>query len=383
MSKGRRCERPGAHTSFAGRRAGPPQARPDPLGGSLDVLGERGAVMTRMRREALEAPASVARLLARDEDAYRALGALLRNAPPASMLTIARGSSDHAAHFMAYLVMARLGRLVTSLPMSIVTLYQSRIACDGLAAFAFSQSGQSPDLVGPMRSFTEGGATTVAFVNDAASPLAAAARWVLPLHAGEEASVAATKSFVTQLVAGARLVSAWQDDRELQSALAGLPDALADASQADWGAGVEALAGADRLFVIGRGIGLAVALEAALKLKETCAIQAEAFSGAEVRHGPMALIDEGYPLLVFAPRGPAQAGLLALADEMRRHGARVLLAAPPGTPGAELPLVETAAPELDPVAAIQSFYPMAEALAQARGLDPDRPPHLRKVTRTR
>jgi glucosamine--fructose-6-phosphate aminotransferase (isomerizing) len=126
-----------------------------------------------------------------------------------------------------------------------------------------------------------------------------------------------------------------------------------------------------------------VALEAALKFKEVCAIQAEAFSGAEVQHGPMALIGEGYPLLVFAPAGPAQAGLLAMAGEMRRRGARVLLAAPEGTPEAKLPLVETASADLDAISAIQSFYPMVEALARARGLDPDRPPHLSKVTRTR
>ncbi len=126
-----------------------------------------------------------------------------------------------------------------------------------------------------------------------------------------------------------------------------------------------------------------MALEAALKFKETCGIQAEAFSGAEVQHGPMALIEEGYPLLVFAPRGPAQAGLLELAQAMRERGAKVLLAAPAGTPGAVLPLVPTAAHELDALPAIQSFYPLVEALARARGNDPDQPPHLNKVTRTR
>jgi glucosamine--fructose-6-phosphate aminotransferase (isomerizing) len=119
-----------------------------------------------------------------------------------------------------------------------------------------------------------------------------------------------------------------------------------------------------------------------LKFKETCGIQAEAFSGAEIQHGPMALIDEGYPLLVFAPRGPAQAGLLELARAMRERGARVLLAAPPQVREAQLPLVESALPELDPVCAIQSFYPMVEALARARGNDPDSPRHLQKVTRT-
>ena len=123
-------------------------------------------------------------------------------------------------------------------------------------------------------------------------------------------------------------------------------------------------------------------MEAALKFKEVCGIQAEAFSGAEVRHGPMALVDEGFPMLVFAPRGPAQSGLLALADDMRRRGARVLLAAPAGTPKSELPLIASDAEDLDPITAIQSFYPMVEALARARGLDPDSPRHLSKVTKT-
>ena len=140
--------------------------------------------------------------------------------------------------------------------------------------------------------------------------------------------------------------------------------------------------GAERMFVIGRGTGLPIALEAALKLKETCALQAEAFSGAELMHGPLALVEPGFPLLVFAPRGPAQAGLVALASDLRARGARVLLCAPAGTPGCDLPLAAAGCEDLDPVCAIQSFYPMAEALACARGLDPDRPRHLAKVTRT-
>jgi glucosamine--fructose-6-phosphate aminotransferase (isomerizing) len=336
-----------------------------------------------MLDEAREAPQAVARQLREDVERWRSFGERLRAQPPSSLLTIARGSSDHAAHYAAYLVMARLGRLVTSMPMSLLTLYQSEIRCEGLASFAFSQSGQSPDVVGPTQYFRERGAITCAFVNDAASPLARAAEWLFPLHAGQETSVAATKSFIAQLVAGARLVASWQDDATLRGALEQLPHAMEHACNTDWSAAVDALHDADRLFVIGRGLGLPVAMEAALKFKETCGIQAEAFSGAEIQHGPMALIDEGYPLLVFAPRGPAQPGLLEVARVMRTRGARVLLAAPPGTPEANLPLVESALAELDPVCAIQSFYPMVEALARARGSDPDRPPHLKKVTRTR
>ena len=337
---------------------------------------------SRMLEEARQAPDAVARLLAADEARYATLGKDLGDHPPQALLTIARGSSDHAAQYMAYLMMARLGRLVTSLPMSVVTLYQSRLQRQGLVSFAFSQSGQSHDLVLPTRFFRAGGARTVALVNDPASPLADAAQWLFDLHAGEERSVAATKSYIAQLAAGARLTAAWQGDRALRHALDTLPDALRRALEQHWQGGVDALAGADRLFVVSRGLGLAIAMEAALKLKEVCGIQAEAFSGAELRHGPMAIVDEGYPLIVFAPRGPAQEGLLALSEDMRRRGARVLLAAPPDAGPCELPLATSEAEDLDPIVAIQSFYPMVEALARARGRDPDAPPHLAKVTLT-
>jgi glucosamine--fructose-6-phosphate aminotransferase (isomerizing) len=336
-----------------------------------------------MFQEAQEAPQAIAHQLATEPDAYRQFGERLRANAPSSILTVARGSSDHAAHFMAYLIMARLGRLVTSLPMSLITLYQSKIHTNGLLASAFSQSGQSPDLVAPMSFFKTGGAATAAFVNDPNSPLARAAEWVFPLHAGEEKSVAATKSFIAQLVAGARVVASWQGDALLEAAIQNLPNVLARAAKLDWSAGVEMLRDAERMYVIGRGTGYAVALEAALKFKEICIIQAEAFSGAEVKHGPMALIDRGYPLLVFAPRGPAQAGLVAFADEMRQRGARVLLAAPETVPGAQLPIADTGTEDLDPISVIQSFYPMVEALARARGFDPDRPKFLAKVTKTR
>ena len=344
--------------------------------------------MSRMRLEAAEAPEVVERLLAHDAERLAALGAALRETPPRSILTLARGSSDHAAHYAGYLVMARLGRLVTSLPMSLVTLHGARLDCDGLLSIAFSQSGQSPDLVLPTREFAARGATTLAFVNDTASPLAQAATWSFGLHAGPEHSIAATKSFIAQMVAGARWVAAWQRDASLDAALRGLPAALRQAVRAgdDWCDAVPTLLGAERLYVIGRGTGLAVAMEAALKLKEVCGIQAEGLSGAELRHGPMALVDAGYPVLVFAPRGPARAGLLTLADELRSRGACVVLAAGEGAAGsraAECRLVETGDMDLDPITAVQSFYVLAEALARARGRNPDAPPHLSKVTRTR
>lgn len=339
-------------------------------------------VHSMMLAEARSAADCVATQLASDAGLYEALGATLRATPFNSAVTIARGSSDHACGYLAYLIMSRLGRLVTSLPMSLVTLSKAPLHTEGTLALAISQSGQSPDVIEPVRYFRAGGATTVALVNDSASPLAQVAEWALPLHAGREQSVAATKSFIASLVGAARLVAAWQNDAALNDGLAALPHALRAASQIDWSSALEVLTPARNIMVVGRGISFPIALEAALKCKETSALQAEAFSGAEIKHGPMALIDDGYPLLIFATRGPAQAGLVALATEMRGRGARVLLAAPADIAERDLTLPVAATPDLDPIVAIQTFYMMAAHLAQARGMDPDRPRHLAKVTRT-
>ncbi len=341
---------------------------------------------SRMRQEALQAPEVVARLLAADAELHAAIAQVWRASPPTSLLTLARGSSDHAAGYLAYLVMARLQRLVTSLPMSVVTLYASPLQGAGLWSLAFSQSGRSPDLVEPTKALRQRGARTLAIVNDAGSPLAQAAEWVLPLHAGAETSVAATKSFIAQLAMGARLVADWGGDATLAQALHELPEVLARAATQDWSAALGPLQAATGLFVVGRGPGLAIAMEAALKLKETCGLHAEALSAAELHHGPKALLVSGFPVLVLAPRGPAQAGLLEAAAAFRDHGAQVLLAAPPGTPVAGLPLLPllvTGHEDLDPISAVQSLYPFVDSLARARGLDPDAPRHLAKITLTR
>ena len=335
-----------------------------------------------MLEEACSAAANVTLQLERDHARYADLGRTLRSTHHATVLTVARGSSDHAANYCAYLIMARLGRIVASLPMSLVTLNRSPLTARGALAIAISQSGQSPDVVQPIRYFRDGGATTIALVNDTASPLAESAEWTMPLHAGPERSIAATKSFICSLVAAARLAGQWQNDAEFFAQIEALPEALDAATRVDWSEAIEVLAPVHAAMTVGRGISFPVALEAALKLKETSAMQVEAFSGAEIKHGPMALVGDGYPLLIFATRGPAQAGLIALAAEMRERGARVLLAAPDDVRERDLTLPVAATPDLDPIVAIQAFYVMAAHLAVARGMDPDRPRHLSKVTRT-
>ncbi|MCO4875525.1 SIS domain-containing protein [Paraburkholderia caribensis] len=334
-----------------------------------------------MLKEAL-ASADVVAAQLNDTSRVEALAARLAQEPRHVALTVARGSSDHAASYFASLTMSRIGLPVASLPMSVATLQQAPLQVRNQLALGFSQSGKSPDLVGTMQALREAGALTVAAVNVPGSPLENACEFYLPLVAGPELSVAATKSYIAMLSVSAQLVAHWQQDAALLDGLKSLPDALRRAGALDWSKAVDELRNVERMIVIGRGLGLAIAQEAALKLKETSGIQAEAFSSAEVRHGPMELIDRDYPLLVFAPRGPEQAGLLQLARDMQARGARVLLAAPEDVPEATLPLVSTAHAALDPIAAILSFYVMAAGLAAARGRNPDAPRHLMKVTET-
>ncbi len=345
--------------------------------------GREQEIMTSlMLAEALSAPAAVARLLDADQGRWAEFGARLRAADPAAAITVARGSSDHAASYFAYLLTARLGRPVASLAPSLVTLRHAPLRARGLLAVGISQSGQSPDLVETLGALRGAGAMTAALVNDTASPLAAAAEWRFELAAAPERAVAATKSCLASLAAAARLVGTWQDDGPFLARLAALPARLAAAAREDWRAAVPPLAAASRAIVVGRGLGLAIAAEAALKLKETSGLHAEAISGAELRHGPMALIGPGETVLVLAMRGPALAGLVSLAGELRARGATVVLAAPREVAGRDLTMTETGDPDLDPLAALQSFYPLAVAVAEARGRNPDAPPNLSKVTRT-
>jgi glucosamine--fructose-6-phosphate aminotransferase (isomerizing) len=216
-----------------------------------------------MLKEALASAETVAAQLA-EPSRVEALAAKLAQQPRHVALTVARGSSDHAASYFASLTMSRLGVPVASLPMSVATLQQAPLQVRDQLALAFSQSGKSPDLVGTMEALRKAGALTVAAVNAPSSPLADACEFHLPLMAGPELSVAATKSYIAMLSISAQLVAHWQKDDALLGALNTLPDALQAAGKLDWSKAVDELRGIERMIVIGRGLGLAIAQEAAL-----------------------------------------------------------------------------------------------------------------------
>lgn len=336
---------------------------------------------TRMFAEAAVAGRAVERQLTRNRALIKSLGQTLRALHPRAVVTCARGSSDHAATFAKYLIETRTGILTASAAPSISSIYGARQDLEGCVFLVLSQSGRSPDLLASTRAAAEAGALVVALVNDEHSPLAEDAHHTIPLCAGAETSVAATKSYITTLAAVVDLVAAWVEDGELAQALAAAPELLEQSWGLSWDAALPVLTGAQHLYVVGRGIGLGIAQEAALKCKETCALHAEAFSSAEIQHGPQALLNADFPALLFAQNDETLAGMQSLAAQLVERGVTVLAAGLNAAPGILLPTA-SAHPAIEPMLRIQSFYRLANALARARGLDPDTPPHLSKVTRT-
>ena len=334
-----------------------------------------------MFAEAAEAPEAVARQLRANRDIMNDLARRLQAMAPRMVVTVARGSSDNAATYAKYLIETRLGILTASAAPSVSSVYGARPAMKDVLVLALSQSGRSPDLLAALKAARMAGAFIIGFVNAENSPLAAIADVTVPLHAGPELSVAATKSYIATNAALASLVAAWRKDESLLDALDGLSAGLADAWNCDWSAALPLLKDAHDLYVIGRGLGFGAAQEAALKFKETCALHAEAFSAAEVLHGPMALVKEGFPLLILSQDDGTRPGIMAMAARFARSRAQMMVAGFEHPHATALP-VARAEPALEPLLLIQSFYRMAEALAHARGRDPDAPPNLKKITET-
>jgi glutamine---fructose-6-phosphate transaminase (isomerizing) len=343
---------------------------------------------TGLAAELGEAPEAVQRQADEIAHPLAELMAGLARRPPALVVTCARGSSAHAATFAKHLIERYLGTPVAEAAPNIASVYRRELRLKDQLFIAISQSGASDDLVESAALARTAGALTAALVNDERSPLAAACDIVLPMAAGSEHSVAATKSFISSLAALLRMVAQWTDDTAVRRGCDRLPERLAAAAKLDWSAGLRPLAAAASLMAIGRGPTLAIAREAALKLKETCALHAEAFSSAEFRHGPIALVSAAYPVMIFSPADESRAGLRELAADLKRKGACVLVAQPEiirheALRAIALPALDAEQPEADAICLIQSFYAFLVGLAERRGTDIDAPPHLQKVTRTR
>jgi glucosamine--fructose-6-phosphate aminotransferase (isomerizing) len=335
---------------------------------------------TRMRSEIGEQPATVADTLDALRGPADALAAALRAGSVDRVVLIARGSSDHAAVYGRYLLEGRCGLVTALAAPSLYTTYAAPVDLQGALAIGVSQSGETPEIVSALAYARTRGALTAGITNDAGSSLARSVAHPLVTRAGAEQSVAATKTFTAQLAAFAALAAALGAS-ELRAGLAALPGlmertiALSEEPAARAGA---TLVADDAAVCVARGFSYAVALEAALKLKETCTIWAEGFSSADLRHGPTAAVTRATPALVFHAGGALEGDVDRLEHELRARGAPLISIGP----GRDVPTAGAPCEELSPFTLIVPAQLLAEHLARLRGRDPDRPLGLRKVTKT-
>ncbi len=342
--------------------------------------------MTAMRREVEEQPEALERTLAALRPTVPHLRAVARGCR--QVLLIARGSSDNAAVYGSYVCSVRGGRLATLASPSVATAYGARVDLSGVLAVGVSQSGRTAEIVETLTWARDSGARTVAVTNAEGSALSEVADVSLVTRAGTELAVPATKTFTTQLLALAVLGLALRGDDAALDGLERVAPAAHEALQTAPAAQELAahLVAVRRLVVSGRGYASAVALELALKLEEACYVTALGMSGADLQHGPIAVVDAETPaLLVAAGDGPVLPGVRALATRVRSAGAAayaitadadLAAACTSALPGTDLP------EHLAPVALVVPGQLLVEALARAKGLDPDAPRGLRKVTQT-
>lgn len=344
--------------------------------------------MHTLYREIHEQPRVLAAILERERGAVQQLASALADRVPPFAMLVARGTSDNAAVYGKYVLESLVGLPVALAAPSLYTLYKRPPRLDRAFVLAVSQSGQSPDLVAVLTEAKRQGALTAALVNVRESPLAATAEHVVWCGTGPERAVAATKSYTAQLYVLAMLAAELCGDAELRAGLAGVPGAVSAALALD--GRVRELAeherGMDRCVALARGYAYTAALELALKIKETSYVVADAYSGADFLHGPVAVIDPGFPVFLLAASGPTLPGMLDLARLLHGRGALTIgISEDPQLLGAvdrpfQLPAGQ---PEvLAPIAQVVVGQLFAYHLTVAKGYDPDQPRGLRKVTST-
>lgn len=326
-----------------------------------------------MAAEARETPQRIAQQLVANAPRVEQIVSQIRQHAPKYVYMVGRGSSDHAGVFAKYLIEIELGLPVAAAAPSIASVYNKTLQLRDALVLVISQSGRSPDILSQLAMAKHSGAMVVALVNDTGSPLAEQADFILPLHVGAERAVAATKSFLATLSALLQLVSVWSGDQALQQAVQQLPQRLAAAMALEPQLNAQALAQISHLVVLGRGLGYAIAREIALKLKEVCGIQAEAFSSAEFLHGPVTLVKNHFAIVDVTVEDESYAAHQHQIAEVQRRGGAIMSLHHTGL-DAHIRIL--------PLLILQRFYLDVEQVAQSRGIDPDAPPGLNKVTKT-
>ncbi len=331
--------------------------------------------------EIREQPVVLARVIAGNTGPAEQVAGLATGCTHA--VVAARGTSDNAARYAQYVWGTRNQLSVGLTTPSLFSLYdQPPLLTDALVV-GISQSGESPDIVAVLEEGRTQGRPTVAITNEPDSPLARAADVVVDLMAGDERAVAATKSYTAQLAVIALISDAMAGDT---GSLQGIPDVVAAVLESEGAAETAAASFADieHCAVLGRGYNHATAFEWALKLQELTYVVAQPFSTADFLHGPIAVVEPGYPVLAVSVRGPTHDDLVAVLDRAAALGARVLaITDDPDVGAGVISIIPDGVEEwLTPVPAIVAAQVFTHRLTLARGLDPDRPRGLSKVTRT-
>jgi glutamine---fructose-6-phosphate transaminase (isomerizing) len=345
------------------------------------------APVSRFRDEIGEQPAIAAGMLSDGRAKVDAVGARIKDARPRGFVIAARGSSDHAALYAKYLFGRRNRSLVSLATPSLFTHYASPPRLEGQCVIGISQSGSSPDVIAVIEEAARQGALTVALTNDPESRLAGVAELVLPLGAGPERSVPASKTYTASLLALALLSQAIDPQPAFETALAQVPNAMTEAlgQETELDRLAPALLG-PRAIVLARGFNLATAEEVALKLTETSYVLARAWSVADFAHGPIAVVDEDFPVLFVGGGGPVAADLGEVALQLDAYGCRVIGLFDGEAVGLDresMVGIDSGLPEdLTPLTLAVLGQLLAHRVAVARGIDPDRPRALNKVTRT-
>ena len=329
--------------------------------------------MTVMEREAREASERIAEQLQSNAGIMAELGERLRNKPPRFVMIVGRGSSDHAGVFAKYLIEIETGTPTFAAAPSVSSVYGKKLKLEDALVIVISQSGRSPDILAQAQMAKEAGAYTVALVNDESAPIKDIVDLLVPLKAGPELAVAATKSYLATLAAVLQLVSNWTENPELKGAVENLPQTLSEAVNSEIQLRPEDLANVKNLVVLGRGPGYGITRELALKLKEVCNIHAESFSSAEFLHGPVTLVEQRLTVVNVPIEDESyQAHSEQIADIIRRGGTLINLHVP--SKGVH--------PRVAPLALLQRFYIDVAHVAVSRGINPDAPAGLNKVTQT-
>ncbi|WP_240222791.1 glucosamine-6-phosphate deaminase NagB-II [Rheinheimera hassiensis] len=326
-----------------------------------------------MALEATEAPQRIAEQLAANAATVQQVVEQIRQRSPKFVYMVGRGSSDHAGVFAKYLIEIEVGLPVAAAAPSIASVYNKSLQLADALVLVISQSGRSPDILAQVEMAKRSGAMVVALVNDTTSPLAEQAHYTLPLHVGAEKAVAATKSYLATLSAILQLVSVWSGNQALQQAVQQLPQSLQAAIELPQQLTAQALENVAHLVVLGRGLGYAISREIALKLKEVCGIHAEAFSSAEFLHGPVTLVKNQFAIVDVTIEDESLSAHRSQIEDVRSRGAAIVQLHHRGV---------NADARVLPLLVLQRFYLDVEVVARSRGINPDAPPGLNKVTKT-